>query len=158
MKRVRGIGGVFFKSENPEALRAWYARHLGIVSEGDAGTMFAWTQPDSPSQDNCTAWCIFPSTTAYFGESKAGSMVNYVVDDLHATLKALREEVSGWTRRSTNTTTEDLAGSWTRTATASSCGNLCRKSSCRWPLHACSRPYLVCIGTTTAFPLQDRMK
>jgi len=59
MARVRGIGGVFFKSENPEALRAWYARHLGIVSEGDAGSMFRWAQPDSPSKDNFTAWCIF---------------------------------------------------------------------------------------------------
>src|SRR5437660_6721800 len=92
MKRVRGIGGIFFKSENPEALRAWYARHLGIVSEGEGGTMFQWNQPDSPSEENCTAWCIFPSTTTYFGETKASSMVNYVVDDLHATLKALREE------------------------------------------------------------------
>ena len=92
MKRVRGIGGIFFKSENPEALRAWYARHLGIVSEGDAGTMFPWNQPDSPAKDNCTAWCIFPATTTYFGESKAAAMVNYVVDDLRATLKALRDE------------------------------------------------------------------
>ena len=84
MARVRGIGGVFFKSENPEALRAWYARHLGIVSEGDTGMAFQW--------NHCTAWCIFPSTTAYFGETKASLMVNYVVDDLHATLRALREE------------------------------------------------------------------
>src|SRR5258708_9992577 len=92
MTRVRGIGGVFFKSENPEALRAWYARHLGIVSEGDAGSMFRWTQPDSPSKDNFTAWCIFPSTTTYFGESKAAAMGNYVVDGLHAKLHALRDE------------------------------------------------------------------
>src|SRR5436309_10481413 len=91
MARVRGDGGIFFKSENPEALRAWYARHLGIVSEGEGGTMFQCNQPDSPSEENCTAWCIFPSTTTYFGETKASSMVNYVVDDLHATLKALRE-------------------------------------------------------------------
>jgi catechol 2,3-dioxygenase-like lactoylglutathione lyase family enzyme len=92
MARVRGIGGIFFKSKNPEALRAWYAKHLGIVSNGDAGTMFAWNQPDSPSQDNCTAWCIFPASTTYFGPGTAPLMVNYVVDDLHATLKALRDE------------------------------------------------------------------
>src|SRR5207245_10626776 len=42
MRRVRGIGGIFFKSENPEALRAWYAKHLGVVSEGEHGTMFTW--------------------------------------------------------------------------------------------------------------------
>jgi len=92
MARVRGIGGVFFKSANPEALRGWYAKHLGIVSEGDTGTVFHWNQPDSPSQDNCTAWCIFPSTTTYFGEAKGTSMVNYVVDDLHLTLQVLRDE------------------------------------------------------------------
>src|SRR5947208_1590209 len=39
MARVRGDGGIFFKSKNPEALRAWYAKHLGIVSEGDQGTL-----------------------------------------------------------------------------------------------------------------------
>jgi predicted enzyme related to lactoylglutathione lyase len=92
MNRVRGIGGIFFKSENPETFRAWYAKHLGIVSEGDTGTMFSWNRSDSPSKDNCKAWCIFPSATTYFGEGKAAYMVNYVVDDLRATLKALREE------------------------------------------------------------------
>jgi catechol 2,3-dioxygenase-like lactoylglutathione lyase family enzyme len=92
MARVRGIGGVFFKSENPEALRAWYAKHLGIVSDGDSGAMFAWNQPDSPAEQNFTVWSIFPSTTTYFGESKSTQMVNYLVDDLHATLKALRDE------------------------------------------------------------------
>jgi len=39
MARVRGIGGIFSNLKS-EALRAWYAKHLGIVSEGDAGTMF----------------------------------------------------------------------------------------------------------------------
>ena len=92
MARVRGVGGVFFKSANPEALRAWYAKHLGIVSQGEYGTMFPWHQPDSPAEDNCTAWCIFPASTKYFGESKSPAMLNYVVDDLHATLNALREE------------------------------------------------------------------
>jgi predicted enzyme related to lactoylglutathione lyase len=89
---VRGIGGIFFKSENPEALRAWYAKHLGVVSQGDQGTMFRWDQSDSPSKDNFTAWCIFPESTTYFGKIKSSLMVNYVVDDLHALLKALQKE------------------------------------------------------------------
>src|SRR5207302_1972968 len=67
MARVRGDGGIFFKSKNPEALRAWYAKHLGIVSEGDQGTGFRWHQADSPAKDNFTAWCIFPASTTYFG-------------------------------------------------------------------------------------------
>ena len=92
MGRVRGVGGIFFKSENPEALRAWHAKHLGIASEGEHGTMFRWDQPESPSQDNFTAWCIFPASTTYFGKSQSSLMVNYVVDDLHAVLDALRKE------------------------------------------------------------------
>jgi predicted enzyme related to lactoylglutathione lyase len=54
--------------------------------------MFAWNQPDSPAKQNFTVWSIFPSNTTYFAESKSTQMVNYVVDDLHATLKALRDE------------------------------------------------------------------
>ena len=92
MNRVRGVGGIFFKSENAGALREWYAKHLGIVSEGDAGAGFKWSQPDSPAEENMTAWCIFPAASKYFGESKSPLMVNYVVDDLHAVLKGLREE------------------------------------------------------------------
>jgi catechol 2,3-dioxygenase-like lactoylglutathione lyase family enzyme len=91
-QRVRGVGGIFFKSQNPEALRAWYAKHLGIVSNGDQGTMFLWDQPDSPAKDQLTAWCIFPASTTYFGPSNASLMVNYVVDDLHALLDTLRKE------------------------------------------------------------------
>lgn len=92
MGRVRGIGGIFFKSQNPEALREWYAKHLGIVSDGPNGTSFPWSQPDSPVEENLTAWSIFPATTKYFEPSQSPLMINYVVDDLHATLKALREE------------------------------------------------------------------
>lgn len=90
--RVRGVGGIFFKSENPETLRAWYAKHLGIVSQGEQGTVFQWNQPDSPSKENITAWSIFPASTTYFGKGNASLMVNYVVDDLHALLDALRKE------------------------------------------------------------------
>jgi len=92
MARVRGDGGIFFKSKNPEALRAWYAKHLGIVSEGDQGTGFRWHQADSPAKDNFTAWCIFPASTTYFGDSRSDLMVNYVVDHLDAVLEVLREE------------------------------------------------------------------
>jgi hypothetical protein len=63
----------------PEALRAWYAKHLGVVSQGDQGTMFRWHQPDSPYADNFTAWCIFPASTTYFHPSQSPLMVNYVV-------------------------------------------------------------------------------
>ncbi len=30
MKRVTGIGGIFFKSEDPDKLYQWHQTHLGI--------------------------------------------------------------------------------------------------------------------------------
>lgn len=88
---VRGVGGIFFKSPNAKALREWYAKHLGIVS-GEYGSVFQWEQADNPAKDPVTAWSVFPAETKYFGDSSASFMVNYVVDDLHAILKKLREE------------------------------------------------------------------
>jgi catechol 2,3-dioxygenase-like lactoylglutathione lyase family enzyme len=90
--RVRGIGGIFFKSKDPEGLRAWYARHLGIVSDGDSGAMFHWNQPDNPAQESLTVWSVFPASTKYFGDGDQTLMINYIVDDLHGLLKTLREE------------------------------------------------------------------
>jgi len=87
MKRVVGIGGVFIKARNPEELRAWYQRHLGIDVQDWGGSTFPWNKPDG-----VTVWSIFPDTSDYFAPSRAPFMVNYVVEDLHAVLAALRTE------------------------------------------------------------------
>ena len=87
MKRVVGIGGVFMKARDPEALRAWYKRHLGIDVQDWGGTAFPWNRPDG-----VTAWSIFPDSSEYLAPSQAPFMVNYVVEDLHAVLEALRSE------------------------------------------------------------------
>ncbi|MBK7294446.1 MAG: VOC family protein [Holophagaceae bacterium] len=87
MKRVVGIGGVFIKARDPEALRAWYQRHLGIDVQDWGGTAFPWNKPDG-----VTVWSIFPDTSEYFAPSRAAFMVNYMVEDLHAVLAALRAE------------------------------------------------------------------
>jgi hypothetical protein len=92
MARVRGIDGIFFKSENPAAPRAWYGKHLGFVGDGDGSPIFPWTQPDSPSRDSPTRGSVFSSNTPYFGENKSRFMLNCFVDDPHATLEALCEE------------------------------------------------------------------
>src|ERR1700761_1309928 len=91
MARVKGIGGIFFKSENPEALRAWYAKHLGIDAES-YGKMFRWRDQDDPSRENVTVWSVFPADSSYFAPSKSPMMMNYIVDDLRGTLEALRAE------------------------------------------------------------------
>jgi predicted enzyme related to lactoylglutathione lyase len=87
MKRVVGIGGVFLKAKDPEALRAWYQRHLGIEVQAWGGTSFPWDRPTG-----VTVWSISPDTSEYFAPSTAPFMVNYLVEDLHALLDALRSE------------------------------------------------------------------
>jgi predicted enzyme related to lactoylglutathione lyase len=93
MKRVTGIGGVFFKSEHPDELYEWYARHLGIVRAPDgSGVTFHWREGEQGEAEGITAWAIFPSDTKYFNPSRASLMINYRVDDLDGLLKALQEE------------------------------------------------------------------
>lgn len=96
MKRVTGIGGIFFKSENPSQLYDWYEKHLGIQREPHGqGASFHWREPQAadgtePGPEAETAWCIFPQTTKHLGASKAGFMVNYRVDNLDALLEELQ--------------------------------------------------------------------
>lgn len=83
MQRVAGIGGVFFRASDPEALLGWYGEHLGMVLEDFGGTTFG------ASGD--TVWSIFPRETGYFGPSGQTSMINYRVSDLDAMLAQLRD-------------------------------------------------------------------
>lgn len=92
MTRVVGIGGIFFKGRDPEALRAWYARHLGLDVESWGGTVFRWNRADGPGEHGNTTWSIFAEGSDYFAPSGAPFMVNYIVQDLHAVLTALRSE------------------------------------------------------------------
>lgn len=92
MKRVTGIGGVFFKSTDPKALGAWYRDHLGIEVEEWGGAAFRWASPDNPSGTGTTIWSPFKQDTEYFAPSKAPFMINYRVEDLHALLAQLRRE------------------------------------------------------------------
>ena len=87
MKRVIGIGGVFMKARDPEALLAWYKGHLGIDVQGWGGVVFPWDRPNG-----ATVWSVFPDSSEYFAPSKAPFMVNFVVEDLQSVLAALRSE------------------------------------------------------------------
>lgn len=89
MKRVTGIGGVFFKSENPTAIKNWYKNHLGLNTD-DYGCTFWWK--DKQGNDASTQWSPFKEDTAYFEPSKKDFMMNYRVDDLKALLEVLKEE------------------------------------------------------------------
>ncbi len=93
MRRVIGLGGIFFKASDPKNLYAWYERHLGIKETNPGqGVTFPWRRPEDPSSETVTTWAIFPSDTKYFGPSQASCMLNYQVEDMDALLEALRAE------------------------------------------------------------------
>lgn len=92
MTRVTGIGGIFFKARDPESLREWYRKHLGVPLEEWGGAVFHWQTAERPEPDGMTVWNIFPATTTYFAPSPAPFMVNFRMEDLDAVLAALREE------------------------------------------------------------------
>jgi catechol 2,3-dioxygenase-like lactoylglutathione lyase family enzyme len=85
--RILGIGGIFFKSQNPGPMREWYAKNLGLSDQGGQGAMLRWREKDSPQKERVTVWAIFPASSKYFEPSQL--MVNYIVDDLDAMLERL---------------------------------------------------------------------
>lgn len=90
MKRVTGIGGIFFKSEDPKTLHQWYHTHLGIEA-GPYGASFEWRDAEN-GQDGLTQWSAFDRNTAYFEPSGKDFMINYRVEDLEALVEALKNE------------------------------------------------------------------
>ena len=92
MKRVTGIGGIFFKAKDAKVLRAWYKRHLGIDVQEWGGTAFTWTDDAGEPTGGMTVWSIAAATSDQFAPSTAPFMVNYRVADLHALVAVLREE------------------------------------------------------------------
>ncbi|CAN5192677.1 glyoxalase/bleomycin resistance/dioxygenase family protein [soil metagenome] len=92
MKRVTGIGGIFFKARDAQLLRAWYQRHLGIDVQAWGGTAFSWADGEGKPVGGSTIWSIASSQAEQFEPGTAPFMVNYRVDDLHALVKVLREE------------------------------------------------------------------
>jgi catechol 2,3-dioxygenase-like lactoylglutathione lyase family enzyme len=83
---IIGIGGIFFKSEQPGPMREWYAKNLGLGGKGGEVTL-PWREKDNPQKERMTAWSIFPANSKYFEPSQL--MINYIVDDLDALLERL---------------------------------------------------------------------
>jgi predicted enzyme related to lactoylglutathione lyase len=85
MEKVTGIGGLFFRAKDPEALGRWYQEHLGVTMTPSSYEELPWWQEAGPS-----GVCPFPETTEYFGDSKQMWMVNFRVRDLDAMVAQLR--------------------------------------------------------------------
>lgn len=92
MKRVTGIGGIFFKAKDAPALRAWYKRHLGVDVQDWGGASFDWKDAEGKPTGGTTAWLITGEDGEKFAQSKASFMVNYRVEDVHGLVAALKAE------------------------------------------------------------------
>ena len=91
MKKVTGIGGVFFKCDNPQDMNEWYGKNLGLTTT-EYGTTFEWRQADDPLKTGSTSWCTFPRETQYFNPSAKPFMINYRVENLVLLVEELRKE------------------------------------------------------------------
>jgi predicted enzyme related to lactoylglutathione lyase len=83
MARVTGIGGIFFKARDPNALRDWYRKHLGLDIQSWGGLAFE-------ASSGVTAWSIFPESSKHFAPSTQPFMINYRVDDLTGIVDAMK--------------------------------------------------------------------
>ncbi len=92
MKRVTGIGGIFFHAKDPVALRAWYKRHLGVDVQSWGGAAFISADDAGNPTKETTIWSIGAADSGHFAPSTSPFMINYRVDDLTALLQALRDE------------------------------------------------------------------
>ena len=92
MKRVTGIGGIFFKANDPEKLRNWYRVHLGIDCQKDDGAIFKWRKADDPELERYTICSPFPADTDYFAPSTKPFMINLQVDNMDEVLEQLIRE------------------------------------------------------------------
>jgi predicted enzyme related to lactoylglutathione lyase len=91
MKKVTGIGGVFFKSKDPKKMKEWYKTHLGLDA-GDYGATFEWSEAEDPTKKGSTSWNLFSETSKFFDPSAKDFMVNYRVADLETLVEELKKE------------------------------------------------------------------
>lgn len=88
--KVTGIGGIFFKTENPEEIKKWYGDNLGLAID-PWGSAFEFRNANRPDEINYLRWSPFPDTTEYLEPSKKEFMINYRVQNIEALVEKLRE-------------------------------------------------------------------
>lgn len=88
MKKVTGIGGVFFKCNNPKEVTEWYHKHLGLNTNPYGATFEWYERPDSAAKAQ-TQWTPFADSSNYF---ESNFMINYRVENLEALVESLKKE------------------------------------------------------------------
>ena len=91
LKRVTGIGGIFFKSQDPKKMREWYKTHLGL-NTSQYGAVFEWRQATDSTKKGYSQWSVFSEKTKYFEPSTKDFMINYRVENLTALVEDLKKE------------------------------------------------------------------
>ena len=91
MKKVTGIGGIFFKCKDPKKMREWYKTHLGFETT-DYGANFEWREDADSTKKGSTTWSPFSETTKYFEPSTKDFMINYRVENLEVLVEQLKSE------------------------------------------------------------------
>lgn len=90
MKKVTGIGGIFFKTKNPEQMKEWYNKNLGLVTN-EYGSVFEFRKSDTPDKKAYSVWSPFKEDTDYFEPSEKEFMINYRVENIEKLVAELRE-------------------------------------------------------------------
>ena len=88
-KKVMGIGGIFFKSKDPQLMKDWYEKHLGMKMN-EYGAMFEFRSTDQPEEKGYLQWSPFSEKTKYFQPSEKEFMINYRVGDLALLIEELK--------------------------------------------------------------------
>jgi predicted enzyme related to lactoylglutathione lyase len=91
MKKATGIGGIFFKCKDPNKMREWYQKHLGL-NTNQYGAVFEWYQGGDSTKKGFTTWSPFAETTKYFEPSAKDFMINYRVENIEELVEQLKKE------------------------------------------------------------------
>jgi len=91
IKKVTGIGGIFFKCKDPKKMREWYQTHLGLITN-QYGAVFEWRQGADTTKKGFTQWSPFAEKTKYFEPSTKDFMINYRVENLEVLVEQLKKD------------------------------------------------------------------
>ncbi|MBI1307628.1 MAG: VOC family protein [Bacteroidetes bacterium] len=88
--RVTGVGGIFFKSSNPEDSRLWYSKNLGLTTN-EYGSLFEYREGSDPEKIAYLQWSPMATNTDYFEPSGHSFMINFRVKNIERLVDQLRE-------------------------------------------------------------------
>jgi len=91
MKKATGIGGIFFKCKDPNKVKEWYQKHLGL-NTNPYGATFEWYEGADSTKKGLTTWSPFDEKTKYFEPSTKDFMINYRVENLVELVEELKKE------------------------------------------------------------------